>query len=121
MIRYHLYHPQLPRPLRLSRNRHLRHWTIHRAWQLFRDRQRKAQQQDLVNLYESMREAMEELRLMGDDGISRPPGEGGRDQGRLFRVAMGKQGVKRSVPIEYARAQTEFPSREGWNHAWKKV
>lgn len=120
MIRYALYHPQVPRPLRLSRNRSLRHWTIHRAWHLFRAKQRAAQQQDLVNLYESMRDAMEALRVIGDDGVARIPGEGGRDQGRLFRAAMGKQGVRRGAPIEYARSQTEYPARMGWDHGWRR-
>lgn len=36
LIRYHLQHPKTPRPLRLSRMRALRHWTIHRAWMLVR-------------------------------------------------------------------------------------
>jgi large subunit ribosomal protein L40 len=35
LIRYHLQHPKTPRPLRLSRMRGLRHWTIHRAWMLY--------------------------------------------------------------------------------------
>lgn len=44
MIRYHLQHPKTPRPLRLSRMRSLRHWTIHRAWMLFR-RQKGAEEE----------------------------------------------------------------------------
>ena len=59
--------------------------------------------------------------------MSAPPGSGGKDQGRLFRIAMLKRGVwagaKNSgsgVPIEYARAQTEYPSRDGWNYEWKR-
>lgn len=67
-----------------------------------------------------MRDAMEALRVIGDDGVARPPGEGGKDQGRLFRAAMGKQGVGRGAPIEYARSQTEYPGKEGWNHEWKR-
>ena len=46
--------------------------------------------------------------------------EGGREVGRLYRIAMEKKGIWQGIPIEYARAQTEFPSREGWNHEWKR-
>ncbi|KAF2097489.1 hypothetical protein NA57DRAFT_77746 [Rhizodiscina lignyota] len=127
LIRYALYHPALPRPLRFSRNRSLRHWTIHRAWNLFRAKERAAQQQDLENLYNSMRDACEALRHLDEAGMSEAIGQGGKDQGRLFRIAMMKRGVwsgeKNSgsgVPIEYARAQTEYPSREGWNYAWRR-
>jgi len=53
---------------------------------------------------------------MGEDGIV----GAGRDEGRLYRNAMHKAGVWQGVPIEYARTQTEFPPREGWNHAWTR-
>lgn len=52
---------------------------------------------------------------MGDDGMP-----GGVNEGRLYRNAMQKFGIWKGVPIEYARAQTEWPSREGWNHEWKR-
>lgn len=48
LIRYHLQHPKTPRPLRLSRMRALRHWTIHRAWMLAR---RKRFEKQEVELY----------------------------------------------------------------------
>lgn len=115
MVRYSLYHPKLPRPLRFSRNRFLRHWTIHRAWHLYKAKERRAQRQDLENLYNSMSDACEHLRIIGGDGL-----EGSKDQGRLFRIAMRKERVWSGTPIEYARAQTDYPSREGWNHAWKR-
>lgn len=57
-------------------------------------------------MYNSMREACEELRMGVGDG------------GRLFRVAMGKKGVWRGVPVEYGRIQTEGPGRAGWNEGW---
>jgi len=87
---------RIPPPLRMGRNRHLRHWTIHRAWLLFRRRER------------------EELRLTA--------GPGTRDEGYLYRVAMEKKGVYglHGVPIEYARAQTETPAKVAWNHDWKR-
>jgi len=44
----------------------------------------------------------------------------GRNVGRLYRAAMDKTGVWDGVPIEYARAQTEYPAREGWNHGWTR-
>ena len=48
-----------------------------------------------------------------------PQGEE-KEVGRLFRIAMRKDGVWGGVPIEYARMQTESPGREGWNHAWTR-
>ena len=115
LIRYFLKHPKTPRPLRFSRLRYLRHWTIHRAWQLFKGKQRKTQELELERQYNSMRAACEALRTMGDDGMP-----GGVNEGRLYRNAMLKHGVWQGVPIEYARTQTEWPSKEGWNHEWKR-
>lgn len=50
------------------------------------------------------------------------PGTIGRnkDVGRLYRSAMNKTMVWGSVPVEYARLQTDFPGREGWNHGWTR-
>lgn len=62
-----------------------------------------------------MQAACEALRTLGDDGMP-----GGVNEGRLYRNAMQKFGIWKGVPIEYARAQTEWPSREGWNHEWKR-
>ncbi|KAM3085950.1 hypothetical protein ACMFMG_003001 [Clarireedia jacksonii] len=47
LIRYHLQHPETPRPLRFSRLRALRHWTIHRAWMLLRRKKREAEEAEL--------------------------------------------------------------------------
>ncbi|KAI9872558.1 MAG: hypothetical protein M1830_001483, partial [Pleopsidium flavum] len=103
LIRYHLQHPLTPRPLRLSRLRSLRHWTIHRAYLLHRRQLLTSQERELERQYNSMRDACEELRTGCGDG------------GRLFRVAMSKKGVWAGVPVEYARCQTEGPGREGWD------
>ncbi|MCJ1473783.1 hypothetical protein MMC13_002434 [Lambiella insularis] len=118
LIRYFLQHPLTPRPLRLSRLRALRHWTIHRAWQLYQAQMRAAENLELERQYFSMRAACEELRLGCGDG------------GRLYRQAMVKKGVygglkadkgrEGGVPIEYARAQTDSPPRDGWDHGWKR-
>jgi large subunit ribosomal protein L40 len=48
LIRYHLQHSKTPRPLRFSRMRSLRHWTIHRAWMLHR---RKRLEKEEAELY----------------------------------------------------------------------
>ncbi|ESZ96461.1 RING finger domain protein [Sclerotinia borealis F-4128] len=58
---------------------------------------------------------MEELRLLD--------GAGHKDAGRLYRVAMEKRGIFGidGVPIEYARAQTDTPAKEPWNHEWKRA
>ena len=69
-----------------------------------------------------MRAACEELRLGVGDG------------GRLYRQAVTRKGIyggmkvaegggvagNGGMPIEYARAQTEGPPREGWDHEWKR-
>ncbi|KAF2133482.1 hypothetical protein P153DRAFT_381912 [Dothidotthia symphoricarpi CBS 119687] len=132
-IRYHLSHPLTPRPLLFSRNRHLRHWTIHRAWLLFLRKRRWAEERDLERQYMSMRDACEHLRLLDSQGNrvgemeagGQGPDAGrlgvrGKDVGRLYRSAMLKRGVWGSVPVEYARMQTDFPGREGWNHGWTR-
>lgn len=66
------------------------------------------------SMYQSMRAACEELRLLD--------GPDAKEGSRLFRIAMEKKGIFRpgGVPIEYARAQTETPGFEPWNHAWTR-
>ncbi|KAK0742139.1 hypothetical protein B0T21DRAFT_283265 [Apiosordaria backusii] len=105
---------RIPAPLRMARNRYLRHWTIHRAWLLFRRQQREAREKTWMRQYQSMNRACEELRLTS--------GPGTREKGYLFRMAMEKKGVYglKGVPIEYARAQTETPARVPWDHEWKR-
>ncbi len=115
LIRYHLYHPATPRPLRLSRLRSLRHWTIHRAWQLHQRAQRAARERELERMYASQRDACEALRLLpvGDGAFYGSPGY-------LFRKAMQKKGVWDAWPIEATRAQTDWPSNAGWNMNWRR-
>ncbi len=107
-------HKRSPPPLRMTRMRYLRHWTIHRAWLLFRRKQREIRERTLMQQFQSMHNACEELRNTGGPGL--------RDTGYLYRVAMEKKGVYRhhGIPIEYARAQTETPAKEPWNHEWKR-
>jgi len=65
-------------------------------------------------MWNAMREANEELRTGAGDG------------GRLFRIGQQKKGIfgrredGQGVPIEYARGLAEWPSREGWEHDWKR-
>ncbi|KAL8846686.1 MAG: hypothetical protein Q9221_008245 [Calogaya cf. arnoldii] len=120
LIRYHLNHPATPRPLRFSRLRALRHWTIHRAAQLHLHTQRRFEQLELERQYNAMRAACEELRVGLDDG------------GRLYRQATTRKGLfggvkmegelvgNGGVPIEYAKAQVDGPPRGGWDHAWTR-
>ncbi|RMZ71515.1 Ribosomal L28 L40 mitochondrial [Pyrenophora seminiperda CCB06] len=104
-IRYHLQHPLTPRPLHFSRNRFLRHWTIHRAWMLFLRKRRWAEERELERQYMSMRAACEHLRLLDNNGNrvseAEAGGQGpdagrlgtrGREVGRLYRSAMLKRG-----------------------------
>lgn len=82
--------------------RALRHWTIHRAWRLFQSKQIEAQQLTLERQYNSMRDACEALRLLGEDGLAvapdagsprtvRPPGA--RDPASVS-LASGKSGLR---------------------------
>lgn len=106
---------RIPPPLRFGRNRYLRHWTIHRAWLLFRRQQREQRERVLMQQHQSMANACEELR--------NTEGPGTREMGYLYRVAMQKHGVYglKSIPIEYAsRALVETPARQAWNHEWKR-
>nr|POF16578.1 hypothetical protein CFP56_24096 [Quercus suber] len=127
-IRYFLSHPLTPRPLRFSRQRSLRHWTIHRAFLLHRSKLQKSRELELERQYNSMREACEALRLTDMYGLTTKEREqldapmegGGKDVGRLYRIAMKKDGVWDGVPIEYARLQTETPPREGYNTEWTR-
>lgn len=114
MIRYHLVHPLTPRPLRFSRTRSLRHWTIHRAFQLFRAKQRQARQLDLERQFQSMRDACEALRLIGEDGlaISEPgnavPPPGARDPDVVtFDVASAGEKEKRTEVIHVRAAAVQ--------------
>ncbi|KAK8238194.1 hypothetical protein IWZ00DRAFT_502012 [Phyllosticta capitalensis] len=119
LIRYFLFHPKTPRPLRFSRGRYLRHWTIHRAWMLFQRKMRREQELELEAQYNSMNAACEALRLMDENGHKATPG--GKEVGRLFRLAMMKTGRwSEGFPIEYARPQVETPPRDGWNHNWRR-
>ncbi|KAI1846603.1 hypothetical protein JX266_007176 [Neoarthrinium moseri] len=105
---------KVPAPLRFARNRHLRHWTIHRAWLLWQRKEREGEERELMRMYQSMASACEELRTTS--------GPGTRDEGYLYRVAMEKKGLfgHNAVPIEYARPQTETPARIPWNHDWTR-
>lgn len=76
-----------------------------------------------------MAAACEHLRLIDGDGLTSEQrlqlGQGenkgnGLEEGRLYRIAMRKDGVWDGVPIEYARIMTETPAREGWNHGWTR-
>ncbi|KAI3392795.1 hypothetical protein diail_5186 [Diaporthe ilicicola] len=106
---------QLPPPLRMARNRWLRHWTIHRAWQLLQRKEEQAREREMMRMQQSMEHACEVLRNMG--------GPGTRPEGWLYRKAMEKFGVwgKGAVPIEYARPLVETPAEKAWNHEWKRA
>lgn len=71
-----------------------------------------------------MREACEALRLIDSNGMlvkeGQEPVATGKEVGRLYRIAMSKNGIWEGVPIEYARIQVENPGREGWNHGWTR-
>ena len=100
---------------------------------LFLRKRRWAEERELERQYMSMRTACEHLRLMDSNGnkVSEEEAGGqgpdagrlgvrGREVGRLYRSAMIKRGIWGSVPVEYARVQTDYPSRQGWNHEWTR-
>lgn len=107
-------HGYAPPPLRMARNRWLRHWTIHRAWQLHQRRAREALERERMRMHQGMHNACEELRVTEGPGL--------KGEGYLYRVAMEKKGMYglNAVPIEYARLQTETPARVAWDHDWKR-
>ena len=113
ILKQNLFSPAPP-PLRMARLRHLRHWTIHRAWMLLRRQQKEAIDAERGRMHAGMYNACEELR--------KTVGPAGRGEGYLYRVAMEKKGVWHmgSVPIEYGRFQTESPAKEAWDHGWKR-
>ncbi|KAI9158896.1 RING finger domain-containingprotein [Paramyrothecium foliicola] len=113
ILKRNMFSPAPP-PLRMARQRHLRHWTIHRAWQLFRRQQHEAIEKERMRMHSGMYFACEELRQTVG-----PPGRG---EGYLYRVAMEKKGIYGlgDVPIEYARYQTDFPATKAWDHDWKR-
>lgn len=111
----------------LFSDRALRHWTIHRAWRLYQTKLRLSREAELKRQYQSMQAACEALRLIDQHGLTADersrlgePEAEGKEMGRLYRVAMRKDGIWDGVPIEYARIQTDSPSRNGWNHAWTR-
>ncbi|KAF2859916.1 hypothetical protein K470DRAFT_258439 [Piedraia hortae CBS 480.64] len=127
VIRYHMRHPKLPRTLSFARNRHLRHWTIHRAWQLHQAKLRRARKLELERQFNSMAAACEHLRLMDGNGLTAADrtrlgvtADPGKSEGRLFRTAMQKNKIWDNVPIEYARIQTDTPPKDGWNSVWTR-
>jgi large subunit ribosomal protein L40 len=89
---------------------------------LFLRKRRWAEERELERQYMSMRAACEHLRLMDTDGnkVSEEEAGGQGPVGRLYRSAMLKRGVWGSVPVEYAKVQTDYPSRDGWNHGWTR-
>lgn len=113
ILKQNLFSPAPP-PLRMARLRYLRHWTIHRAWMLFRRQQKEAIDAERSRMHAGMYNACEELR--------KTKGPAGRGEGYLYRVAMEKKGVWRmgAVPIEYGRMQTDTPPKEAWDHNWKR-
>ncbi|RKF59809.1 hypothetical protein OnM2_057030 [Erysiphe neolycopersici] len=117
LIRYHMQHPLMARPLRLSRGRALRHWTIAQAWDIWEKKKKIRANLELQRQYQSMQLAMEVLRNL-DDGTN----SNGKIGSRLFRTALEKKGIYKtgSIPIEYSRLQTETPGATSWDHNWKR-
>jgi large subunit ribosomal protein L40 len=88
---------------------------------LYTAKRRKATELSLERNYLAMRDACEHLRLMDGNGISVSEEEAqrcGKEVGYFFRVAMLKNrvwGPSGGFPIEYARAQTDYPGKEAFS------
>ncbi|KFX90048.1 hypothetical protein V490_06692 [Pseudogymnoascus sp. VKM F-3557] len=81
---------------------------------LFRRQKMSEEELELQRMYKSMHNACEELRAL--------QGPGDKNAGRLYRIALEKKGIygPNGVPIEYARAQTDTPAKEPWDHSWTR-
>jgi large subunit ribosomal protein L40 len=84
--------------------RMLRHWAIHRAWQIHKRTVRREREVELEKQYNKIRDACAELE---------------KTDSRLFRIAISKKGV--GVPPIEMRIPTDTPPKNGWNHAWKRA
>lgn len=103
MIHYALYHPLTPRPLKFGRLRALRHWTIHRAWEIYKHKLKALRERELERQWIKMQQACDELKRVDE---------------KLFRIATSTKGVG-EFPLEL-RFPTDTPSRKGWNEGWKR-
>lgn len=106
IMHYAMGHPLTPRPLKFGALRALRHWTIQRAWNLFKHKQRRDREAELERMYNKVRDACEELKNIGDGG-------------RLFRIATSKAGIE-AWP-KGVRIPTDGPGRVAWNEEWNPV
>lgn len=79
------------------------HDTIHRAWQLHLRKQRIERDLDLERRYNRMRDACADLA---------------EHDPKLFKLAMQRDPAA-SFPLN-ARALTETPPTNGWDHDWKR-
>jgi len=98
-----IYHPLTPRVLKFGRFRELRHWTIYRAWQLYKHKLKRERYYELQRQWQKMQLACEALK--------------GIDE-RLFRIATSRKEVG-EFPLEL-RLPTDTPPRNGWNEGWKR-
>ncbi|KAG7692965.1 hypothetical protein KL930_004314 [Ogataea haglerorum] len=88
---------KMPKMLKLSREDFVKHLTVMRAWAVMRKEKKQAEEAQLKQQYESIKEANEDLKHVSQ---------------KLFEAANELEIGKR-FPLEL-RVPTEYPSRTGW-------
>lgn len=92
-----------PKLIRLCPEDLIKHKTITNAWKIFQRKQQEKEEEVLAKQYNSIRNAMEELKQVSPE---------------LFEAAQKKE--RKFFPLEY-RIPVDYPPRNVWNHHFKKA
>lgn len=92
-----------PKLLKLCPEDLIKHKTITNAWNVFQRKQRTKEAEILAKQYESIKDAMTELKELSPE---------------LFEAALKKE--RKFFPLEY-RVPVDYPPRNPWNYQVKKL
>lgn len=92
-----------PKLIKLCPEDLVKHKTITNAWKVFQRKQRDREQETLNKQYNSIYNAMEELKELSPE---------------LFEAAQKRE--RKFFPLEY-RVPVDFPARKPWSYEFKKV
>ena len=92
-----------PKLIKLCPEDLVKHKTITNAWKVFQRKQRDREEEILVKQYESIKNAMEELKTLNAE---------------LFEAALNKE--RKFFPMEY-RIPVDYPPNMPWNYDFKKA